>query len=151
MRDVYSIYPIYLGWFMTFSPLFIVTIFASLFGIGSVEAAGGDALQQVVGQRASGLITGLSGAPVLGSVGGLTRDAALGQTVTMADGVTTGPHDRVEILWDRRAVILVQPDSKVLIQESKAGQTDFSLSGGSIRVALAYGGASTDMVTVQTP
>ncbi|HSS31366.1 MAG TPA: hypothetical protein VLL06_10140, partial [Nitrospiraceae bacterium] len=136
---------------MTFYPLFIVTIFASLFGIGSVEAAGLDALQQVVGQRASGLITGLSGAPVLGSVGGLPRDAVLGQTVTIADGVTTGPNDRVEILWDRRAVILVQPDSKVLIQESKAGQTDFSLSGGSIRVALAYGGASTDMVTVQTP
>jgi hypothetical protein len=150
MRDVYS-YPIYFGWLMTVSPLFIVTIFASLFGIASVEAAGLDALQQVVGQRASGLITGLSGAPVLGSVGGLTRDAALGQTVTIADGVTTGPNDRVEILWDRRAVILVQPDSKVLIQEAKAGQVDFSLSGGSIRVALAYGGASTDMVTVQTP
>ncbi len=108
-------------------------------------------IKQVVGQRAFGLITSVIGAPVLGAVGSATRDLSVGTTVAIADEVRTGPDDTLEILWGRRALILVRPQSKVLIQESNAGQTEISLSDGSVRVTLAYAGSSTDTVTVQTP
>ena len=108
-------------------------------------------IKQVVGQRAFGLITSVIGAPVLGTAGSATRDLSVGTTVAIADEVRTGPDDTLEILWGRRALILVRPQSKVLIQESNAGQTEISLRDGSVRVTLAYAGSSTDTVTVQTP
>jgi hypothetical protein len=76
MRDLLTYL---LEWRMAFLPLFS-TIFTSLFESAS---AGGAAL--VIGQGTSGLITSLVGAPVLllGSVGGVTRDAALGETVAI--------------------------------------------------------------------
>ncbi len=135
----------------TIRKIVVATALVSLVGIASLEAAVRDGTQEVVGQSASGVITGLTGAPLLGTVGGATRGLSLGDTVAVAEELRTGQDDILEILWDRRSLILIQPQSKVLIHESKTGQTEVSLRGGSVRVALAYGGRPTDMVTVQTP
>ncbi|NWF72892.1 MAG: hypothetical protein HXY51_07630 [Nitrospirae bacterium] len=117
----------------------------------SLEAAGRDGAQ-IAGERAAtGVITSLAGGPLLGSLNGTTRDLALGNTVSLAEELHTGPDGTLEILWARRTLILIRPQSTVLIHESKAGQTEIALSGGSVRVALAYHGDPNDMVTVQTP
>ncbi len=117
----------------------------------SLEAAGRDG-GQIVGERAAtGVITSLTGGPLLGSLNGTTRELALGNTVGLAEELHTGPDGTLEILWARRTLILIRPQSTVLIHEPKAGQTEIALSGGSVRVALAYHGDPNDMVTVQTP
>lgn len=127
----------------------LVTALVSLLGM---EAAGRAGTPEVVGQRAYGLITGLTGAPLRGTLDGATRDLTLGNRVAVAEELRTGQDAILEILWDRRAVILVRPHSTVMIHESKPGQTVVSLGGGSVHVALAYNsGRPTDIVTVQTP
>lgn len=136
----------------TIHKLLLATALTPMFGIASLQTAAGDVTQQIVGQRASGLITGLTGNTLLGPVGGTTRELSLGNTVAIAEEVTTGQDGSLEILWDRHALIVIRPQSKVVIHESKEGQTEISLGGGSVRVALAYNsGRPTDIVTVQTP
>jgi hypothetical protein len=129
----------------------VATALVSLTGNASVEAAGRERMQEPVEQSPSGLITGLKGAVLLGTAGGSTRTLSLGDRVTVAEELRTGPDDILEVLWDRHTFILIRPQSTVLIHESRAGQTEVSLRTGSVRVALAYGGRPTDMVTVQTP
>ena len=67
----------------------------------------------------------------------------------MAEELRTHADDTVEVLWDRRAVILVQPQSVLSVHETKSGETHVDLTGGTVRVALAYGGLLTDLVTVR--
>jgi hypothetical protein len=123
-----------------------------LFGIASLEASVRDGTQAMAGPAATGLITGFTGAPLLGAADGTKQDLSLGNTVAVAQELRTGQDDILEILWDRHAVILVRPQSRIMIQESIPGQTVVSLKGGSVRVALAYdSGRPTDMVTVETP
>jgi hypothetical protein len=62
----------------------------------------------------------------------------------------TRQDEMVEILWDRRALILLQPQSSLTIAEPKPGDMRVGLRDGSVRVALAYGGRATDVITVET-
>lgn len=123
----------------------------SLPGIASLKAAGLERTQGIVKQSPSGLITGLTGTPLLGTIGGSPRDLSLGDTVSVAEELRTAQDDTLEVLWDRHTLILIRPLSTVLIHESQAGKTEVLLRGGSVRVALAYSGRPDDMVTVQTP
>ena len=123
---------------------FLSIAFVSIFSIASVDAV-------ILDQAASGLITGVTGTPFIGSVDGVKQDVSLGTRVAVAEELRTGQDDLVEILWARRAMILVRPQSTVMIHESNAGQTEVSLQAGSVRVAMAYHGNPTDMVIVQTP
>ena len=130
----------------------VLTLVPILFGIASLQTAESNVAQPITGSNASGLITGLAGAPMAGTIGDATRNLSLGNTVATGEELNTDQHGILEILWDRHALIFIQPQSKVLIHESKAGQTEVSLRGGSIRVALAYNsGRTSDVVTVQTP
>ena len=100
----------------------------------------------------TGVVTSLTGSPVArGSAEGAARNLALGDTVAIAEELRTQIDETVEILWDRRAVILVQPKSAVRIHENKAGDTYVDVAGGTVRVALAYGSRPTDIVTIRTP
>lgn len=120
----------------------------SIIGITSIEAAVPDRLTDA----ASGLITGLTGTPTaLGPANGAARSLKLGDTVSIAEQLRTQLDDTVEILWDRRAVILMQPQSSLMIHETKPGETHVDLTGGTVRVALAYGSRPSDMVIVHTP
>ena len=116
----------------------------SIFGVASVDAV-------TLDQTAFGLITGVTGTPFIGRGDGVKQDVSLGKRVAVAEELRTGQNDLVEILWARRAMILVRPQSTVMIHESNAGQTEVSLRAGSVRVAMAYDGNPTDMVIVQTP
>jgi len=109
------------------------------------------AVQDARPKPVTGLITGITGIPTAAPVNGQARTLALGDKITMADQLRTQADDSLEVLWDRRAVILVQPQSVVSIQETKTGETHVDLTGGTVRVALAYGGLPTDLVTVRTP
>jgi hypothetical protein len=130
----------------------VLTAFVLLFGIAPLEASVRDGTPGIAEPMASGLITGFTGTPLLGMVGGTKQDVSLGNTVAVAQELRTGQDDTLEILWDRHAMILVRPQSKIMIQESIPGQTVVSLEGGSVRVALAYNSSQpTDIVTVQTP
>src|SRR4051794_6179917 len=117
--------------------------------IGTLPAAA--AVQDARPKPVTGLITGITGIPTAAPVNGQARTLALGDKITMADQLRTQADDSLEVLWDRRAVILVQPQSVVSIQETKTGETHVDLTGGTVRVALAYGGLLTDLVTVRTP
>jgi hypothetical protein len=129
----------------------------SLSGVASLEAAGLERTkglertQGIVKQSPSGLITGLTGTPLLGTIGGATRNLSLGDTVSVAEELRTGQDDILEVLWDRHTLILIRPQSTVLIHEAQAGKPEVLLRDGSLRVVLAYGGRPDDMVTVQTP
>jgi FecR protein len=137
---------------ITILNIVVLTAFTSLFSIASLQASGRDGIQGIAEPAATGLITGFTGAPLLGTADGTTQDLSLGNTVVAAEELRTGPDDILEIMWDRHAVILLRPQSKVTIQETKPGETVVSLDSGSVRVALAYNsGRPTDIVTVQTP
>jgi hypothetical protein len=122
----------------------------SLFGYPSLEASGSNGVQDTSTQQTSGVITGMTGTPLLGTGDGTRQGSSLGTAVAADKELRTGKDDVLEILWDH-ALILIRPQSTVTIHESKAGQTEVSLEGGSVRIALAYGGHPTDIVTVQTP
>jgi len=79
------------------------------------------------------------------------KTVALGGTIAAAQQIRTAADEMVEILWDRRALILVYPQSTIVLRESGEGQTQVELSGGSVRVASAYHGRPMDMVAVLTP
>lgn len=121
----------------------VMAIFFALMGISSAEGSSGSA-------SVGGLITAVTGTPVLGP-GGAGKTPALGDRVSMATELHTRQDEMVEILWDRRALILVQPQSIVSIKEPSAGQTQVDLRSGGVRVALAYGGNPSDLVAVHTP
>jgi hypothetical protein len=125
----------------------VLSLIPPLFGMASLQTAESNVALPIVGQNATGLITGLAGASLAG-----TRTLSLGNTVAIGEELNTDQHGILEILWDRHALIFIQPQSKVLIHESKAGQTEVSLRSGTVRVALAYNsGRASDVVTVQTP
>lgn len=129
--------------------LFIIGFSVSLFVCMGISAEAG-ALSDQQTNGASGLITGVTGAPITGG-SGASRVLSLGDTLSRAEELRTNPDDTVEILWDRQAVIQVHPKSHIMIQETKPGETEVHLTGGSVRVALAYGSRPSDMVTVHTP
>jgi hypothetical protein len=108
--------------------------------IPSLEAAGLERTQRIVTQSPAGVITGLTGTPLLGTIGGATRDLSLGDAVSVAEKLRTGQDDILEVLWDRHTLILVRPRSTVLIHESQAGKAEVVVRDGSVSVALAYGG-----------
>lgn len=100
-------------------------------------------------QNVSGLITGLIGSPLRAGPGPI-KSLSLGERVAGTDVLETRQDEMVEILWDRRALILLQPQSSLTIAEPKPGDTRVGLRDGSVRVALAYGGRATDVITVET-
>lgn len=106
----------------------------------------------VTGPAPSGIITGLAGSPsAAGKAASGPRHLSLGDMISTEQEVRTRQDDSVEILWSQRALIQVQPHTSVTIEEKKEGQVTLRLSAGRIRVALAYDGPATDIVTVQTP
>src|SRR5215217_2569385 len=81
----------------------------------------------------TGVVTGLTGTPLArGYSDGAGRNLALGDKVLMAEELRTQVDETVEILWDRRAVILVQPQSAVSIHENKTGDTHVDIAGGTV-------------------
>ncbi len=154
-RESTAVFPIFflmVSIMTTLLRMVVLTLVPPLFGIASLQTTESNVAQTITGQHASGLITGLAGAPLAGTIGDATRNLSLGNTVATDEELNTDQHGILEILWDRHALIFIQPQSKVLIHESKAGQTEVSLRGGSVRVALAYNsGRTSDVVTVQTP
>src|SRR5688572_2045569 len=128
----------------------IFTALLSLVGRPSVNASSLLDRDSGTEQMASGVITGITGAPLVRTVNGTKHDLSLGTSIAIGE-VRTGQDEFLEFLWARRAMVLIGPRSTVRIQEPHVGQTVVSLSDGSVRVALAYHGAPTDMVTIQTP
>ena len=115
----------------------------------SVEAS--DLMPERVGQSSYGVVNGFSGTPLLGTVTGERSPVTLGHRIAVGQGLQTGHDESLEILWDRHAIIYILPQSTVMIQEPKPGQTEITLTGGSLRVAVPYGGRPMDMLTVLTP
>jgi hypothetical protein len=57
----------------------------------------------------------------------------------------------MDVLWDHRALLTLQAQARLKIQEPHRGQTDLQLRGGSMRIALSYNaGRMTDKLTLQT-
>ena len=100
----------------------------------------------------AGFVTGLIGSPsVIEKTAGGGRVLSLGDALSNEIEIRTQQDDSVEILWGQRTLIQVQPGTSVTIREKRDGQIQLQLPAGGLRVALAYGGPTTDIVTVQTP
>ncbi|HET9962061.1 MAG TPA: hypothetical protein VFQ34_06975 [Nitrospiraceae bacterium] len=102
----------------------------------------------------SGLVTAVIGNPtaVNGSVSSTARALHLGDLVQAGEEVRSGQAGSVEILWDRRALLTLQDDARVVISENNRGQTHAQVKHGTVRVALSYGaGRMTDVFSLDTP
>lgn len=126
------------------------TWIAITLSLTTLSVGTGNAAVQNHRQEAWGLITAVVGSPVRVAPGA-TKPVALGDRVAIADELQTRQDEMLEILWDRHALILVQPQSSLAIREFQAGETEIALRNGGVRVALAYGGRPMDKVTVETP
>lgn len=101
---------------------------------------------------ASGLVTGVIGQPQVESPASVRRALTPGDRIVAGDLVRTARGDRVEIVWDRRALLAVPELTELSIHEQQVGHTNLLLKEGQVHVALAYrAGRPTDVMTVQTP
>jgi hypothetical protein len=99
-----------------------------------------------------GLVTGLTGSPsIAGKTAAVSQILSLGDRLSNDVEVRTQQDETVEVLWGQRTLIQVYPNTAMTIREKRDGQIHLQLPGGSVRVALAYGGPPTDIVSVQTP
>lgn len=101
-----------------------------------------------------GVVTGLEGTAVASSIGGpaAKRPLNLGDVIQAGETVTVGKAGKLDILWDRRALVSVEEQSHVTVHESQRGQTQLRLQQGMARVSLSYSaGRMTDLFTLETP
>jgi hypothetical protein len=100
----------------------------------------------------AGLVTGVTGNPsVTEKASSGSHVLSLGDRLSNEVEVTTQEDDTVEILWGQRTLIQVHPRTSITIREKREGQIQLQLPAGSLRVALAYGGPVSDLVSVLTP
>ncbi|MFO0730786.1 MAG: hypothetical protein U0361_07295 [Nitrospiraceae bacterium] len=80
------------------------------------------------------------------------RPLNLGDVIRAGETVTVEKAGKVDILWDRRALVSVEEHGQVMLQESQRGQTLVRLKQGTARVSLSYSaGRMTDLFTLEMP
>ena len=100
----------------------------------------------------AGVVVGISGGSAsIVSEGLASRALKIGDRIVDGDELSIGGGAKVDVLWDHRALLTLQAQARLKIQEPHRGQTDLQLRGGSMRIALSYNaGRMTDKLTLQT-
>ncbi|MFO0768475.1 MAG: hypothetical protein U0231_17230 [Nitrospiraceae bacterium] len=134
-----------------------VVICVALFWLSPLcaVAAGDSATPPLpLGTAGNGVVTGVEGTAVVASIGGVAvkRPLNLGDVIRAGETVTVEKAGKVDILWDRRALVSVEEHGQVMLQESQRGQTLVRLKQGTARVSLSYSaGRMTDLFTLEMP
>lgn len=100
----------------------------------------------------AGVVVEISGGSAsIVSEGLASRALKIGDRIVDGDELSTGAGATVDVLWDHRALLTLQAQARLKIQEPHRGQTDLQLRRGSMRIALSYNaGRMTDKLTLQT-
>lgn len=104
--------------------------------------------------HAVGVVTGIVGAPVklVTAVPAVSRSLKIGDVVAAGDELRVGAGEKLDLLWDHRAVLTLHEEARMNIYEPHHGQTEVRLQQGMVRIALSYNaGRMTDTLTLQTP
>lgn len=131
------------SWFLRMSIMGLVT----MTGLTAAEAG-----MKQAAPAPAGLVTGVTGSPsVTEKAAAGSHVLSLGDRLSNEVEVATQEDETVEILWGQRTLIQVHPRTSLTIREKREGQIQLHIPAGSLRVALAYGGPATDLVSVLTP
>lgn len=104
--------------------------------------------------QAVGVVTGIVGTPVKMVTAALvvSRTLKVGDVVASGDELRVGTGEKLDLLWDHRAVLTLHEDARLDIHELHHGQTEVRLHHGMVRIALSYNaGRMTDTLTLRTP
>ena len=99
-----------------------------------------------------GVVMGISGGPVsIVSAGSASRIVKVGDLMAAGEEISVGAGAKVDVLWDHRALLTLDEEARLHIQELHHGQTEVRLHKGTVRIALSYdAGRMTDRLTLQT-
>ncbi len=102
--------------------------------------------------HAVGVVTGISGGSVsILSTGPASRTVKVGDLMGAGEEISTSVGAKVDVLWDHRALLTLNEETRLHIQEPHRGQTEVRLHRGTVRIALSYNaGRMTDRITLQT-
>ncbi len=102
--------------------------------------------------RPVGVVMGMSGGSVSAvSTGAVSRILKVGDLMNSGEELSTGAGAKVDVLWDHRALLTLNEETRLQIQEPHHGQTEVRLHKGTVRIALSYdAGRMTDRLTLQT-
>lgn len=104
--------------------------------------------------HAFGVVTGIVGTPVRMATAApaVSRSLKIGDVVASGDELRVGAGEKIDLLWDHRAVLTLYEEARMDIHEPHHGQTEVRIQHGMVRVALSYNaGRMTDTLTLQTP
>lgn len=127
----------------------------ALVGFASMTEARADEPLRLLpggGGSAVGVVMGMSGGSVsMVSEGPVSRTVKVGDLLAAGGELSTGTGAKVEVLWDHRALMTLNEETRVQIHEPHHGQTEVRLHKGTVRIALSYdAGRMTDRLTLQT-
>jgi len=81
-----------------------------------------------------------------------SRTLKVGDVIAAGDELRVGTGEKLDVLWDHRAVLTLREVARTHIHELHHGQTEVRIHHGTVRIALAYNaGRMTDTLTLQTP
>lgn len=103
---------------------------------------------------AFGVVTGIVGTPVklVTAIPAASRSLKVGDVVASGDELRVGAGEKLDLLWDHRAVLTLHEEARLNIHEPHHGQTEVRLQHGMVRIALSYNaGRMTDTLTLETP
>ena len=102
--------------------------------------------------RPVGVVMGISGGSVsIVSAGSASRAVKVGDLMAAGEEISAGAGAKVDVLWDHRALLTLDEEARLHIQEPHHGQTEVRLHKGTVRIALSYdAGRMTDRLTLQT-
>jgi hypothetical protein len=101
----------------------------------------------------SGIISGLNGeAAAVNSVSHTTRGLKIGDRVAAGEEIRVDLGSTVELLWERRALFVLDGRSRIALQQSKSGAGSVQILDGTMRIVYSYNeGHPTDTLRVETP
>lgn len=105
-------------------------------------------------ERASaGIVTGVDGRVVASPVSSAqTRALRVGDLLQSGDEIRVSAGSRVEVLWNKRVLISLEPSTGVRLFDPTGGQTLVQVLEGQARIAFSYSeGRPTDTLAVITP
>jgi hypothetical protein len=105
-------------------------------------------------ERASaGIVTGIDGPVVASTVSSAqTRALRAGDLLQSGDEIRVSADSRVEVLWNKRVLISLEPSTGVRLFDPTGGQTLVQVLEGQARIAFSYSeGRPTDTLAVITP
>jgi hypothetical protein len=135
------------------TPILLVVL-TLLFWIGVPAAGHADPSgAPAIGPDSSGIISGLNGkAAATSPISGASRPLRIGDRVAAGEEIRVDSGGTTELLWERRALFVLEGRGAIALQESKNGSGFVQVLDGTTRIVYSYNeGHPTDTLRVETP